>query len=415
MKLQKTKIAGIYTKKLQNNDVSYYGNYRNPITKRPVRKKLGSKLKDNIKNAKHALVILDAHIDNLKSPTNAIEQVSTNYKKITLNELAKLYFQSRVKRKTRILKEQFNYLSDDDFTNSQAVKSQIYNTEKEYFRYKKNVSIFRISDIPIKDITKLDINNYIEVDLSKTSLGQKSKFNVVSQIKTIVNYGIKQDIIYISNPFKNVSFRNPKRQRERVLSIIELDKLLKTCKTYKNNINVYLSVYLAVLTGGRANTILNIRKKDIDIANQTISLSNFKANRKYKITITSKANEWLKNKIIPYFESEEFIIRPIHEFNRKDTPQALSVIPKKVYDIMDELFNQHLNKSNNDDRDKVVNFHTIRRSVATNLAKSGTPLYDVMIFLNHSNIEQTMKYLNMESNNLNKQVDSLMEDIFKDF
>ena len=82
---------------------------------------------------------------------------------------------------------------------------------------------------------------------------------------------------------------------------------------------------------------------------------------------------------------------------------------------MDELFNQHLNKSNNDDRDKVVNFHTIRRSVATNLAKSGTPLYDVMIFLNHSNIEQTMKYLNMESKKLNKQVDSLMEDIFKDF
>jgi len=82
---------------------------------------------------------------------------------------------------------------------------------------------------------------------------------------------------------------------------------------------------------------------------------------------------------------------------------------------MDDMFNGHLDKTNNHDRDKVVNFHTIRRSIATNLAKSGTSLYDIMVLLNHSNIEQTMKYLNMEHNNLHAGVNELMNNIFVDF
>jgi len=82
---------------------------------------------------------------------------------------------------------------------------------------------------------------------------------------------------------------------------------------------------------------------------------------------------------------------------------------------MDELFNQGLNKKNNSDRDKVVNFHTIRRSIATNLVNNGTSVYDVMIFLNHSSVEQTMKYLNTGSNQLHSAVVDLMGNIFKDF
>lgn len=63
----------------------------------------------------------------------------------------------------------------------------------------------------------------------------------------------------------------------------------------------------------------------------------------------------------------------------------------------------------------VRNSHTIRRSIATNLTKSGVSLYDIMVLLNHSNIEQTMKYLNMEHNNLHDGVNSLMANIFNDF
>ena len=42
-------------------------------------------------------------------------------------------------------------------------------------------------------------------------------------------------------------------------------------------------------------------------------------------------------------------------------------------------------------------------------------MYDVMIFLNHSSVEQTMKYLNTGSNQLHSGVVDLMGNIFKDF
>lgn len=64
------------------------------------------------------------------------------------------------------------------------------------------------------------------------------------------------------------------------------------------------------------------------------------------------------------------------------------------------MFNSHLDKTNIHDRYKVVNSHTTRRSTATNLAKSGVSLYEVIVLLNHSNIQKIMKYLNMEHNNL---------------
>jgi integrase len=134
-----------------------------------------------------------------------------------------------------------------------------------------------------------------------------------------------------------------------------------------------LSVYLAVLTRARANTILNIRKKDFDLGNNTLSLYNFKSSKQYKLTLNTQSINWFRDKIFPYFNnSNEYIIRPIHEFNRKNPPQVLNVIPKKVYNIMDSLFNKDLDKQNNIDRDKIVNFHTIRRSIATNLVKGGT-------------------------------------------
>jgi len=417
MKLEKTSIAGIYKQALQNGDTTWYGKYRDPITKQSVRKKLGSKLKNGIKKDKEALIVLNKLLEARRKYNNdTLEETSPEYQNyLTLNELADKYFDSRFAKKRRILREQYSYLNDTVFEQYQVVKGKLQNVKNEVNRYNSNVRELDMSKLNVNRITKAHIKHYIEVELYKKNLSQKSKFNIISLIKTIFNYGIKEEIISIQNPFEYVKFKNPKRQRERVLSQEEIAKLLTTCKKEKEKINIYLSVYLAVLTGGRSNTILNIKKKDIDTENNIISLYNFKASRQYRIRISEGAIKWLKEKILPYYENDEFIIRSSRPGYRKNPPEPLSAIPKPVYDIMDKLFNQELDKQNNYDRDKVVNFHTIRRSIASNLAKKGTPLYDVMIFLNHSNIEQTMKYLNLDSNELHESINSLMDDIFKDF
>ena len=61
----------------------------------------------------------------------------------------------------------------------------------------------------------------------------------------------------------------------------------------------------------------------------------------------------------------------------------------------------------------VVNFHTIRRSVATNLALQGTQIYDIMILLNHTTTKQTQDYLNLDNESLGKETNRLFSSIFR--
>lgn len=417
MLFEKTKIAGIYKKRLKNGDVSWYGKYRDPQTKKSIRKKIGTTDKDKIKNEKMALSLLNIFLEERKKfNSSSIVEEDFEYKNyLTLLEIFNIYFNNRVGLLQRKLREQYSYLSDDEFTKSMVVKTKLKNQKTELYRFNQNVKPFNISNIPVNKIKKSDINKYIEEDLGSLRISQKTKFCVISAVKTSLNHAIKNDIINIKNPFLHIKFQNPKRQRERVLSKDELKKLLQKSKEMKENLNIYLSIYLAVLTGGRANTILNIRKKDINIDNKYISLYNFKSNKQYKLRLGDEAISWFQNKILPYYDSNEFIIRHCRKGYRQDTPQPMAEIPTKVYKLMDELFNEGLNKKDNYDRDKVVNFHTIRRSIATNLVENGTSVYDVMIFLNHSSVEQTMKYLNTSSEKLNTGVIDLMGNIFKDF
>ncbi len=288
------------------------------------------------------------------------------------------------------------------------------NLKAEHQRYNKNV---RDSDLASLDITKVNttaIKLYTDDYLSNKGLSQKSTFIVVSLIKTIINYAIRNELIDILNPFRHTIFTNPKRKRIRFLSINELKRLMKACKEYESSPNVYLTVYLAVITAARLRAVLNIKKKDIDIENQQIRLSNFKnANKQYVIRLNDESTIWLKNKILNKIGPNDYLIQPQDERYRKTPQQPLSEAPERITKIMDELFNQHLDKQNNSDRDFVVNFHTLRRTVATNLSLQGANIYDIMILLNHSSTKQTQDYLNIDNQRLSKETDKFFASLFR--
>ena len=414
MKLTKTNQKGIYFTKNKSEKITYYGSYKSKITNNSVRKKLLVKDKHLEKYAKECLILLDKiKEENQNYNTDIVNEENEYQNYLTLNQLADIYFKNRYEYNVRRLKEQFPHI--EDVENNNITKAKLRNLKSVKSTYTINVGNYPISQLNVNTITRKICDDYIENYLSSRPLSQKTKFDIISIIKTIFNFAIRKDIINIKNPFQNIKFKNPNKQRQRVLNQDEIKLLLQKSKEYKQNRNVYLAIYLAVLTGARANTILNIRKKDIELNSGFIYLYNFKASRKYKLRLTNQAVVWLENKILPYYEDDEYLLRHTIEARRKIPHQPLYEIPRTIYKIMDKLFNKGLDKTNNQDRDMVVNFHTIRRSIATNLALSGTSLYDVMVFLNHSNIEQTMKYLNLDSNNLHTNVSSLMDNIFSDF
>ena len=369
----------------RNKDDTYTYFHSKKINGSSKRIKLFVKEKHSPKHFKESI---------LMSNNQEIEEVK---KKYTLNQLSDEYFKSRTIKKTNILRQTYNNLSDEEFKESKIVKKRLSSIKTEIQKYNKNV---RGSELSNLDVTKMDrkiIKTYTDEYLSEKGLGEKSTYHIISLIKTIFNYSIRNDLIDIKNPFQNIVFKNPKKTRVRYLSEKELTLLLKTCKEYESNPNVYLVTYLLVITAARAQMVLNIKKKDIDVKNGHIKLSNFKSNKYYTISLNKESINWLDKKILQHIDYNDYLIQPTNLNDRKQPQQPLSEVPEKIYKIMDELFNQGIDKSINDERDNVVNVHTIRRSIATNLALNNASIYDIMTLLNHSSIKQTQDYLSLNN------------------
>jgi integrase len=403
-------VEGIYKKPLKNGDVSWYRKMR--VNNVSTWVKIGSKNKNNLKGIKDVISFINQN-NELKIEN---EQDKIPIGKVpTLNALAKIYFDNRLEiQKSKIIQEH-THLSFEEIDKLVLTKQKLYNIKKEINTYKKNIEKTEMAKMPLDMINSKALNNFMRQDFGFLKISQKTKWNIITQLKTIVNFAIRQELITkIINPFNSqiVKVKNPKKMRNRVLNEEELTKLLKEAK--KNNHNVYMPIYLALLTAGRANTILNIRKKDIDLKNRTIYLNNIKASKKYTLELNEGAIKWFE-KILQDYEYDEYLVRCEKIEFRKIPYRPMRKLPQKVFDIMDDLFNEHLNKQDNGDRDNVVNFHSIRRSVATNLVKHGATLYDVMKFLDHSSVQQTEKYLNLKSKESYKIQSLILDRIFENF
>lgn len=447
--LQKTNISGIYYQELKSGKITYYARFRDTTQNgKVVKVKLMTKDKHKQSYLKEAVLILEEIKQERESVNDSNIQTEEEqfYNYANLNTLADFYFYNRFRDKKSNLIAQYGIKTEEEFLNNANCKAKMQNVKSDYNRYNSNLRLLKwgyenklnynapyfdwqrelgfkkryvnsfitpLGEYPINKLSKTVIKDYIDTHIRSKGLSEKSIFNIVSLLKTIMNYAIKSKKINVENHFEDLGYykiKNPKRVRRRTLTAIEINNLLNECKKHKNK-NVYNSVYLAILTGGRVNTILNIKKQDIDIVNNKIYLYNFKADRQYSLPLNDKAIKYFKEKIFPNYDYNEYIIRPSRKRDQKG--QKMKTAPSAIYKIMDQLFNKGLNKQDNMQRDNIVNFHTLRRSIATNLAKSGLSLYDVMVFLNHSNIEQTMKYLNLEENNIGEGINAVMDNIFK--
>ncbi len=395
--------SGVQVRKNKNETYTYYYNYREK-NKAPKRVKLFVKDKDIPKNLKEAIA-LSLNIQDIKS-----QDITSR----TLNDIADKYFESRYNKKRNQLRQKYNHLTGVEFENSKVIKKALSSVRTEEQKYNNNIRKSPLAKLVIKSIDENDIDNYTYKYLPTRNLSEKSAHHIVSMIKTIFNYGLKKKFITGYNPFEYVKFSNPKNKRLRYLNETELTRLLKACKEYKSNPNVYLVLYLGVLTAARAGTVLNIKKKDIDIDNKQITLSNFKASKTYKVSLNKESVDWLDKEILSKIDNNDYLIQPTNKRYIQNPQQPLSEVPEKIYKIMDELFNEKLDKSINSDRNQVVNFHTIRRSIATNLAIRETSIYNIMTLLNHSSIKQTQDYLNLEHLDVSKDTDSLFASIFEE-
>ncbi|AXX84576.1 MULTISPECIES: tyrosine-type recombinase/integrase [Aliarcobacter] len=270
------------------------------------------------------------------------------------------------RKKKQILS--IEYLAESYFKEKNISGSTLNHYKVHVLPYFKNYDIDLLDK---KDIEKYKhfLNQKITIN-TKKPLAPKTINNILNILKTIGKYSLKNDLL--KNDFtKYITTCNIDNARERFLTKDEIQILYN--ETKEDNI-IYLFFKLALNTGARLATILNIHKKDIDFAHNLITLKDFKNNSTYKSFLTDDLKHLLE----------------LRTANLSLNDKIFTTNPeKRLRAILDELFNEGID--NSDRKNKVV-IHTLRHTFASHLAINGTPIFTIQKLMNHKDIKMTMRY-----------------------
>lgn len=273
------------------------------------------------------------------------------------------------KKKKQILS--IETIANEYFTLRKDGKSKL--TDKSHFThyilpYFKNLDFENITKDEIQKFT-FQLKKTKSV-LKKELLADKSINNILNFLKALIKYAFKND--FIKNDFsKYIILLDIDNARERFLTKEEIETLYENSK---DDETLFLLFNLALKTGGRLETLLNIQKKDIDFSHNLLTLKDFKNNSTYKAFLTEDLKSLLEKRVNDLKMNDKLFT---------SNPE------RRLRKILDELFNEGIDF--NDRKNKIV-FHSLRHTFASHLAIIGTPIFTIQKLMNHKDIRMTLRY-----------------------
>ena len=233
------------------------------------------------------------------------------------------------------------------------------------------------------DISLIDYAYIETIQKAKQKTHSPKTVNHITTLAgTIFNYAIKKEKMKILNPTIEVDNLKVDNKRERFLNLEEIKALLDEVAKDET---LDLFTRLSLSTGGRASTIMNITKKDIDIENHTINLYDFKNGTSYKGFITDDLLPIIES-LLPHLKINDSLI----------STYAMDTIQHKMKVILDNLFNVGLKAQ--DSKNRAVT-HTLRHTFASQLAMNGVAIYTIQKLMNHKDINMTLRYAKLAPDN----------------
>lgn len=355
------KYTGVYYQELINGDKSYYITYK--YNKKDVWKKIGlysEGIREAYCSQKRNEIVSKIrlgedlpHVANKNNFTSLVEVAEKFY------ELKELHNKQNKKTRSRVLAK----------------------LKKHY-----------IGEMSIKEIQKLDIENF-QIELEKDLMPATINF-IIQQTSSIFNWSIENS--YLSkNPCQFVKNLKVKNARLRYLEVNEIKRLLETVK---NDKHLYYFVLLGLSTGGRLQTICNIKVSDIR-ENGKIRLYDFKNESEYfgflNNDLKSELNEYIK---ITNLKEDDFIFK-----NTSNQDYTNQYYYRKLQPILDVLFNPEGTEAL-----EKVTIHTLRHTFASQLAINDTPILIIKKLMNHNDIKTTMRYAKLSKSSGDIHVDRLV-------
>ena len=283
---------------------------------------------------------------------------------------------SKLRHGKDITKKQPKNLNFDDLAEMFLESKVNIKSHKRYAQnYKNHISPF-FGDLALPKLRDSLIVEFVAFKLisgcAKGSLRQ-----YLTLTNSIVNHAIESEVIK-ERPFKKVQQLKVENSRLRYLNSQEI-KTLRAAVSHDKELTLFVEI--ALQTGARANSILSLRKKDINTQNRSITLKDFKRGNTYIGYMNDESFDGVCEHI-EKFGANGFVV----SVNGKETKyQSVYTRLTKVF----EEFNKGLEKS---DRENRVVIHTLRHTFASHLAIGGVSIQEIQKLMNHKDIKQTLKY-----------------------
>lgn len=274
--------------------------------------------------------------------------------------------------------------------------AQVYFIEKEDYvkdikKIKRSYEIHIKPYLGNKNVEKITTEDIKKIQrLKRKILAERTVNAIIQIIGAIFNNAIKKKLFTQTSPVNDeIKRKKVDNKRERYLELHEINILLEST-VHKTDLHLFTQ--LALQTGGRLSTILSLRKKDIKLETNSLTLKDHKNNSTY----TGFYNDKVKDLLIYKMK------------NLKLSEKIINKHKQTIQDQLTKIFNLYFNKElAKDDRKNRVVVHTLRHTFASHLAINGTPIYTIQKLMNHKDINMTLRYAKLSPDSGKSMVQKL--------
>lgn len=362
---------------VDKSTVAFYITYREADGTR-------KKVKTDAKNKEEALKCLNDKKSEIQQEKKDMQKGSLRLEQkmmhntLTLDDVAKLYHPTK--------------------TNPEAKR----NKAKYYNHISPTLGMKKISKISTEDIKHLSTILENKKSIRGEPLNPRTVKDIIENLRVIFNWAIEKKYVSQNPVIVKKIIVTDNNEAGRVLTDEELNKLWNI-DALKSNERLFLFLKTCYLTGARPAGVIDIQVKHINFTDKKITIKAMKKGKSYK----ANANEellkllkaWIKKHSLIH---DNYIFYPIQRYMRaktaeekaklKNTPARYEGYSKLLRKIFDENFNQNIGSY---DLAYRVSVYTMRRTAATKIYKK-FGIVHAKKFLNHTEIDTTMKYLNID-------------------
>ena len=380
-KIRAKKYSGIYEYfKNSDNDkttIAYYISYRD------IDNKI-KKVKCNATSKDDALKILNDKRAELTKDRNEIKKDATLLNRkimnnnLTLEDVAKLYFPTKIAASIDMI------------------------TSDYYRQINPILGKMKISKIKTEDVKNLSDTLKEKKSRLGTLFNPRTVKKTITSLRALFNWAIKQGYVEKNPVIVKEIIKVDRNEPGRVLSDEELFKLWNLDE-FIIKPRLFLFLKACYHTGARPSAVMDIQVKHINFVKGTVHIRAMKQGKPYDARVGKELLDLFKNWINKHhLIHDNFIFYPQQLYKRaitKDEKEALknqSIRYQKYAEQLRKIFDKHFNQNiGTYDLAYRVSVYTMRRTAATNIYKK-FGIVHAKRFLNHTEIDTTMKYLNID-------------------